>query len=120
MCSCLCKLLYRLSFLSTLAKMYVVKRDGRQEKVCFRIYNGITTTVRVRPYSSHYRNCPSYVQGKGLVLCSSDARFIHAKSERSQGKTIKILSAQNLWFKILESQVKPGTPYMLFKELGYK
>jgi ribonucleoside-diphosphate reductase alpha subunit len=34
----------------------------------------------------------------------------------SEGRTKKTLKAQQLWFKILESQMETGTPYMLYKD----
>jgi ribonucleoside-diphosphate reductase alpha chain len=32
------------------------------------------------------------------------------------GKARQVVKAQELWFKILESQTETGTPYMLFKD----
>jgi ribonucleoside-diphosphate reductase alpha chain len=34
----------------------------------------------------------------------------------SEGKGKKTIKAQELWFKILESQIETGTPYMLYKD----
>ena len=34
----------------------------------------------------------------------------------SEGKGRKTIKAQELWFKILESQIETGTPYMLYKD----
>lgn len=34
----------------------------------------------------------------------------------SEGKARQVVKAQELWFKILESQTETGTPYMLFKD----
>merc|ERR1711920_943056 len=33
-----------------------------------------------------------------------------------EGKGRKTVSAQQLWFRILESQMETGTPYMLYKD----
>ena len=38
------------------------------------------------------------------------------KKYESEGKGRKTIKAQNLWFKILESQIETGTPYMLYKD----
>jgi ribonucleoside-diphosphate reductase alpha chain len=38
------------------------------------------------------------------------------KKYESQGKGRKTIKAQDLWFKILESQIETGTPYMLYKD----
>merc|ERR1711998_757496 len=34
----------------------------------------------------------------------------------AEGKGRKTIKAQQLWFKILESQMETGTPYMLYKD----
>merc|ERR1719373_1304114 len=34
----------------------------------------------------------------------------------SEGKGMKTIKAQQLWFRILESQMETGTPYMLYKD----
>ncbi len=34
----------------------------------------------------------------------------------SQGKAMKTIKAQDLWFAILESQIETGTPYILYKD----
>merc|ERR1719330_256766 len=34
----------------------------------------------------------------------------------SSGKGRKTVSAQQLWFRVLESQMETGTPYMLYKD----
>lgn len=40
---------------------------------------------------------------------------LYEKYER-EGKARKVVKAQELWFKILESQIETGTPYMLYKD----
>merc|ERR1711936_833025 len=39
----------------------------------------------------------------------------YTKLEES-GRGRKAVSAQQLWFRILESQIETGTPYMLYKD----
>src|SRR6185369_11429315 len=34
----------------------------------------------------------------------------------AEGKARKTIKAQELWFRILESQIETGTPYMLYKD----
>jgi len=34
----------------------------------------------------------------------------------AEGKAIKIIKARELWFKILDSQMETGTPYLLYKD----
>ena len=38
------------------------------------------------------------------------------KKYESEGRGRKTIKAQELWFKILESQIETGTPYMLYKD----
>jgi ribonucleoside-diphosphate reductase alpha subunit len=46
---------------------------------------------------------------------SSDFEALYTKYE-AEGKGRKTIKAQDLWFKILESQIETGTPYMLYKD----
>ena len=46
---------------------------------------------------------------------SAEFDKLYTKYEK-EGKGRKTIKAQDLWFKILESQVETGTPYMLFKD----
>merc|ERR1719389_14450 len=38
------------------------------------------------------------------------------EAAEAAGKGRKTVSAQQLWFRILESQMETGTPYMLYKD----
>jgi ribonucleoside-diphosphate reductase alpha chain len=46
---------------------------------------------------------------------SAEFEALYTKYER-EGKGRKTIQAQDLWFKILESQIETGTPYMLYKD----
>lgn len=46
---------------------------------------------------------------------SAEFEALYTKYE-SEGKGRKTIKAQDLWFKILESQIETGTPYMLYKD----
>ncbi len=46
---------------------------------------------------------------------SAEFEALYMKYE-SEGKGRKTIKAQDLWFKILESQIETGTPYMLYKD----
>jgi len=46
---------------------------------------------------------------------SAEFEALYTKYE-SEGKGRKTIQAQDLWFKILESQIETGTPYMLYKD----
>ncbi len=46
---------------------------------------------------------------------SAEFEALYTAYER-EGKGRKTVKAQDLWFKILESQIETGTPYMLYKD----
>jgi ribonucleoside-diphosphate reductase alpha chain len=46
---------------------------------------------------------------------SAEFEALYTKYEEA-GKGRKTIKAQDLWFKILESQIETGTPYMLYKD----
>jgi len=54
--------------------------------------------------------------GKGLMDVYGEefeAMYTHLEATKKGRKTVK---AQQLWFRILESQMETGTPYMLYKD----
>jgi len=54
--------------------------------------------------------------GKGLMDVWGDdfeSMYLRLEAEKKGRKTVK---AQQLWFRILESQMETGTPYMLYKD----
>ncbi len=46
---------------------------------------------------------------------SAEFEKLYTRYEK-EGKGRKTIKAQDLWFKILESQIETGTPYMLYKD----
>ena len=54
--------------------------------------------------------CPGLADNHGAAF-----EKLYTKYE-AEGKGRKIIKAQDLWFKILESQIETGTPYMLYKD----
>merc|ERR550537_1496125 len=54
--------------------------------------------------------------GKGLIdVWGEDFEQMYTQLEAA-GKGRKTVKAQQLWFRILESQMETGTPYMLYKD----
>jgi len=54
--------------------------------------------------------------GKGLMdVWGEEFEAVYTKLE-AEGKGRKTVKAQQLWFRILESQMETGTPYMLYKD----
>ena len=58
--------------------------------------------------------CPN--EAPGLTTSwGEEFEKLYEKYER-EGKAIKTVKAQELWFAILESQIETGTPYILYKD----
>ncbi len=58
--------------------------------------------------------CPNECPGLADTH-SEEFEALYTKYE-AEGKGRKTVKAQDLWFKILESQIETGTPYMLYKD----
>lgn len=58
--------------------------------------------------------CPSEAPGLADVV-GDDFNKLYTKYEKD-GRGRKQVSAQKLWFKILDSQIETGTPYLLYKD----
>jgi ribonucleoside-diphosphate reductase alpha subunit len=55
-------------------------------------------------------------QNKGLIdVWGEEFESMYTRLE-AEGKGRKTVKAQQLWFRILESQMETGTPYMLYKD----
>src|ERR1700712_5671660 len=58
--------------------------------------------------------CPH--EAPGLADCwGKEFVDLYTKYEK-EGRARKVVKAQELWFKILESQIETGTPYLLYKD----
>ena len=62
--------------------------------------------------------CPDQCRGLSDVY-GDDFKTLYEKYE-NEGKFIRQINAQDLWFKILESQIEQGVPYILFKDAANK
>ncbi len=58
--------------------------------------------------------CPNECPGLSDAY-GDEFKALYEKYE-AEGKGRKTIKAQDLWFKILESQIETGTPYMLYKD----
>ena len=58
--------------------------------------------------------CPSEAPGLADVY-GDEFKELYEKYER-EGRGRKQIDAQKLWFKVLESQIETGTPYLLYKD----
>lgn len=58
--------------------------------------------------------CPNECPGLSEAY-GKDFEKLYTKYEK-EGRGRKTIKAQDLWFKILESQIETGTPYMVYKD----
>jgi ribonucleotide reductase alpha subunit len=58
--------------------------------------------------------CPDKCRGLSDVY-GDDFKKLYEQYE-SEGKFVKQINAQDLWFKILEAQIEQGVPYILYKD----
>ncbi len=58
--------------------------------------------------------CPNECPGLSDTY-GKEFEALYTRYER-EGKGRKTIKAQDLWFKIMESQIETGTPYMLYKD----
>jgi ribonucleoside-diphosphate reductase alpha subunit len=73
---------------------------------------------RVKDNSKWHLFCPHECPGLSDVY-GDKFKTLYEKYE-SEGKSRKIVNARDLWFKILDSQMETGTPYLLFKDAANK
>ena len=62
--------------------------------------------------------CPNECVGLDNA-CGDSFKALYEKYE-VDGKARKIVNARDLWFKILDSQMETGTPYILYKDAANK
>ena len=58
--------------------------------------------------------CPNEAPGLADVY-GEEFEALYTKYEK-EGRGRKVVSAQKLWFKVLDSQMETGTPYLLYKD----
>jgi ribonucleoside-diphosphate reductase alpha subunit len=69
---------------------------------------------KVKENAKWHLFCPYECPGLSDVY-GDKFKELYEKYENS-GKSRKIISARDLWFKILDSQMETGTPYLLYKD----
>merc|ERR1712008_103693 len=100
------------------------KNHGKEEQRARDLFYGLWIPDlfmrRVKENKDWTLFCPNEafddVSGKGLIdVWGKDFEQLYEQME-SSGKGRKTVNAQQLWFRILESQMETGTPYMLYKD----
>lgn len=73
---------------------------------------------RVRDGGNWTLFCPSEAPGLADVV-GDDFKALYEKYEK-EGLGRTTLSAQKLWFEVLDSQIETGTPYLVYKDAANK
>lgn len=90
------------------------KEESRARDLFYALWIPDLFMKRVEANGDWTLMCPH--ECPGLSETHSEAfENLYLKYE-AEGKGRKTIKAQDLWFKILESQIETGTPYMLYKD----
>ena len=94
------------------------KNHGKEEQRARDLFYALWTPdlfmQRVKENGDWTLMCPN--ECPGLSDAYGQAfEALYTKYE-AEGKGRKTIKAQDLWFKVLESQIETGTPYMLYKD----
>lgn len=90
------------------------KEEARARDLFYALWIPDLFMKRVKEDSTWTLMCPN--ECPGLADCyGEEFEALYTKYER-EGKGRETVKAQDLWFKILESQIETGTPYMLYKD----
>jgi len=90
------------------------KEEARARDLFYALWIPDLFMKRVESNGTWTLMCPNECPGLADTH-SEEFEALYLKYE-SEGKGRKTIKAQDLWFKILESQIETGTPYMLYKD----
>lgn len=94
------------------------KNTGKEEQRARDLFYALWTPdlfmKRVEDNGDWTLMCPNECPGLSEVY-GEEFEKLYTKYE-AEGKGRKTIKAQDLWFKVLESQIETGTPYMLYKD----
>ena len=90
------------------------KEESRARDLFYAMWIPDLFMKRVEENGTWTLMCPN--ECPGLADTHSAAFEKLYTSYEAAGKGRKTIKAQDLWFKILESQIETGTPYMLYKD----
>ena len=90
------------------------KEEMRARDLFFALWMSDLFMKRVEANGSWSLFCPN--EAPGLSDCYGAAFENLYTQYETEGKARKTIKAQELWFKILESQIETGTPYLLYKD----
>ncbi|MFM9983820.1 MAG: ribonucleoside-diphosphate reductase subunit alpha [Flavobacteriales bacterium] len=90
------------------------KEESRARDLFYALWIPDLFMQRVKDDGMWTLMCPNECPGLSDVW-GDDFEALYTKYE-SEGKGRQSVKAHDLWFKILESQIETGTPYMLYKD----
>ena len=90
------------------------KEEQRARDLFFALWTPDLFMKRVEENGDWTLMCPNECPGL-TDAWGPEFEALYTKYE-AEGKGRKTIKAQDLWFKILESQIETGTPYMLYKD----
>lgn len=90
------------------------KEESRARDLFYALWIPDLFMKRVEENGTWTLMCPN--ECPGLADTHGEAFEALYKQYEESGKGRKTIKAQELWFKILESQIETGTPYMLYKD----
>lgn len=90
------------------------KEEQRARDLFYALWIPDLFMKRVKENGEWTLMCPHECPGLSDVH-SAEFEKLYTKYEKA-GKGRKTIKAQDLWFKIMESQIETGTPYMLYKD----
>ncbi|MBK9450549.1 MAG: ribonucleoside-diphosphate reductase subunit alpha [Bacteroidetes bacterium] len=90
------------------------KEENRARDLFFALWIPDLFMQRVKDGGDWSLFCPN--EAPGLYDCwGADFEKLYHRYE-AEGRARRVVKAQELWFKIMESQIETGTPYMLYKD----
>ncbi len=90
------------------------KEEQRARDLFYALWIPDLFMKRVKENGDWTLMCPHECPGLSETH-SEEFEALYTKYE-AEGKGRKTIKAQDLWFKILESQIETGTPYMMYKD----
>lgn len=90
------------------------KEEQRARDLFYALWISDLFMKRVEANENWTLMCPNECPGLSDAY-GDDFEALYTKYEQ-EGKGRKTIKAQDLWFKVMESQIETGTPYMLYKD----
>jgi len=94
------------------------KEENRARDLFYALWIPDLFMKRVEENGEWTLMCPNECPGLSDTY-GDEFEALYTKYEK-EGKGRKTIKAQDLWFKVLESQIETGTPYMLYKDAANK